>query len=170
MIKEKALRLIWVNYQTKDLTWTIGLTMVAIIAPALLAHTPANQWITGTLVNATLFLAAWRLGLLNATLVATLPSSIALSRGLLPAPLALLIPYIIVSNLILMGAFIALQRKIKVAILVGALMKFFFLFVLTSLIFSQLSPTIRFMFSWPQLATALAGGMIALITINFVRK
>ena len=66
------------TYQAKDIAWTFGFILAAVIFPALLAHTPQNQWITGTIVNAILFLAVWRVGLVNAAFVAALPSSIAL--------------------------------------------------------------------------------------------
>lgn len=72
-----------VSYRTKDLAWTFAFTIAVVVFPALLAHTPHNQWITGTIVNAILFLAVWRVGLVNAALVGALPSSIALARGLL---------------------------------------------------------------------------------------
>jgi hypothetical protein len=157
----------WVSSSTKDLAWTVGLVLAALIAPALLAHAPNNQLLTGTLVNATLFLAAWRLGVANALLVAVVPSSVALFRGLLPAPLASLIPFIIASNVILMASFVALKKFSLPGATVGAsLLKFLFLFGLTALFFSSLPAPILSMMQTPQLFTALLGGALALGVIK----
>lgn len=149
------------TYHVKDITWTIGFILAAVILPALLAHTPQNQWITGTIVNAILFLAVWRVGIVNAAFAAALPSSVALARGLLPAPMAVLIPYIIISNLILIAVFYFLSRFPLLAIITSSFAKFLFLFTITSYFVKVASPLIQMM-HWPQLFTALAGGLIAI--------
>jgi hypothetical protein len=160
--KEKAIATTFpiVTYQAQDALWTIGFLVAAVIFPALLAHTPHNQWITGTVVNAIIFLAVWRVGIVNAMLIAALPSSIALSRGLLPAPMAILIPYIILSNVILIATFYALKKYPLAGIISASLVKFLFLFAITSFFIKVASPLLAMM-HWPQLFTALAGGLIA---------
>ncbi|MDZ7611306.1 MAG: ECF transporter S component [Candidatus Moranbacteria bacterium] len=147
------------GWQTSELTWTVGLTLAAIIAPALLAHSPGNQWITGTLVNLTLFAAAYRLPLANAFLVGALPSSIALTRGLLPPPMALMIPYIIFSNIVLITAFKFLKNNVLQGALAASIAKFALLYGASLLLAGSLNSQLLYMFSWPQLATALAGGL-----------
>jgi hypothetical protein len=154
------------SYQTKDLAWTIGFLIAAVIFPALLAHTTQNQWITGTIVNALLFLAVWRLGIVNAMLIAALPSSVALMRGLLPAPMAILIPYIIISNLAMIFIFYAIKKYPLAGIISASLIKFTFLFAITSFFFKLASPFV-IMMQWPQLITALAGGLIAVGVIKW---
>ena len=154
------------TYQTKDIAWTLAFTVAAVVFPALLAHTPHNQWITGTIVNAILFLAVWRVGIANTVLVAILPSSIALMRGLLPAPMAVLIPYIILSNIILIAAFYALKKYPLAGIVSASFLKFLFLFAVTSY-FVKVATPLLVMMQWPQLVTALAGGLIAAGIINF---
>ena len=146
-------------YQPKDLAWTLAFIFTAIAFPALLAHTPQNQWITGTIVNAIIFLAVWRVGIVNATFVAALPSSIALVRGLLPAPMAILVPYIIVSNLVLILIFYFFKKHRLTGVIAASAAKFAFLFVITTL-FIPISHPLIGMLQWPQLATALAGGLI----------
>ncbi|OGI27097.1 MAG: hypothetical protein A2359_02295 [Candidatus Moranbacteria bacterium RIFOXYB1_FULL_43_19] len=147
--------------------------LAAVVLPALLAHTPQNQWVTGTIVNALLFLAVWRVGFVNAAFVATLPSSIALMRGLLPAPMAVLIPFIILSNIILVAAFYTLKKYPLAGIVSASFLKFFFLFAITSYLIKVASPLLVMM-HWPQLFTALAGGLIAIgivkITNSLVPK
>lgn len=157
------------TYQVKDLAWTLGFTLAAVIFPAILAHSPANQWITGTIVNAILFLAVWRVGMANAALVAALPSSIALTRGLLPAPMAILVPYIILSNIILIAVFYFFSRFPLLAICTASLAKFIFLFAITFYFVKVASPLLGMM-HWPQLATALAGGLIATAVIKISKK
>lgn len=159
------------TYQTKDALWTIAFLIAAVIFPALLAHTPHNQWITGTIVNALLFLAVWRVGIVNAALVAAFPSSIALLRGLLPAPMAILVPYIIVSNIALILVFYAIKKYPLAGIISASLAKFIFLFAITSF-FIKLATPLVVMMQWPQLITALAGGLIAIgiIKITHIPK
>jgi hypothetical protein len=149
------------TYQVKDLAWTIGLIIASVIFPALLAHTPQSQWITGTIVNAIIFIAVWRVGIINAAMVTILPSSIALLRGLLPAPIAIMIPFIIVSNLVLISSFYALKKYPLAGIISASILKFLFLFAITSF-FIKLATPLVLMMQWPQLFTALAGGLIAL--------
>lgn len=160
------------TYKVKDLIWTLVFTLTAIIFPAFLAHTPHNQWITGTIVNALLFLAVWQVGFLNAALIAALPSSIALLRGLLPAPMAILIPYIILSNIILIAVFYLFSRIEKlsfqieiVSVVTASFAKFIFLFTITSY-FIKIANPLLVMMQWPQLFTALAGGLIAIGVIK----
>lgn len=155
-----------ISYQTKDIAWTFAFALAAIVFPALLAHTPHNQWITGTIVNAILFLAVRRAGILNAALVAALPSSIALVRGLLPAPMAALIPYIILSNIILISAFFSFKKHPLVGVFAASFLKFIFLFVAATYFLKIASPLLVMM-QWPQLFTALAGGLVALGVIKF---
>jgi hypothetical protein len=151
--------------RTKELIWTTGFAAAAVIFPALFAHTPHNQWITGTIVNAILFLAVWQVGIVNAALVAALPSSIALARGLLPAPMAVLIPWIIVSNFILIVTFYSLKKPPLAGVIIASSFKFLFLFVVATYFIKIASPLLAMM-QWPQLVTALAGG---LITIGFIK-
>jgi riboflavin transporter len=71
---------------------------LAIGAPILGIH---SQWITGPIVNAALILSVFLVGVRGAVLIGLLPSTIALGVGLLPAPLAAMVPFIIISNIIL---------------------------------------------------------------------
>lgn len=162
----KIMTLPLIGTKTNDLTWTVGLVLAAIIAPAIFAHTPQNQWVTGTLVNTALFLAAFRLPFANAVLVAIVPSTIALSRGLLPLPMAMLIPYIMIANVLLISVFKGLNKKPLIGVIIASLVKFSFLYVLTLIVASKLSSPLIVMLQWPQLITALAGGFLALAIIK----
>ena len=159
----------WVGIRTTDLLWTGILTLLAIAAPSILAHTPQNQLLTGTIVNAILFLAAWKVGLLNAFAVAALPSTIALIRGLLPAPMAPLIPYIIISNLVLVLVFSLFKKRLLWGVATASFLKFGFLFSVTMFFASKINPAVLAMLQWPQLLTALLGGLAAVGFIKIIQ-
>jgi hypothetical protein len=169
--KTRALQQIsLISVSAKDVAWTVGLTLVAIVAPMLLAHTPNNQWITGTIVNMTLFLASWRLGVANAVLVGALPSTIALMRGLLFAPMAPFIPFIIVSNAILVIVFSLTKKNLFWGILTASFAKSAFLLSITLLLAFKLPSPLAYMLQFPQLVTALAGGLLAVGLISSIRR
>lgn len=139
------------------------LVLVAVAAP-LLGH---NQAITGPIVNATLFLAVILLGMRAGVLVGMLPSCIALASGLLPWVMAPMIPFIIVGNAMLVLVFGFLRKEsFWLAVISAGFLKFIFLFgsslTLINLVLAKpIAQKVAAMFSWPQLATALAGGLIA---------
>lgn len=139
------------------------LIAVAVAAPILIKQ----QLITGTIVNAALIIATITLSARDGLLVGLLPSTIALATGLLFPALAPMVPFIIVGNAILVLT-VAYFKKFNywVAIGVGALLKFVFLYgtstvVIGLLVNKQVAPVVAQMMSWPQLFTALAGGLVA---------
>jgi hypothetical protein len=138
------------------------LLSVAIFAP--LAH---SQIITGFIVNATLFIAAATLGLEGAIMIGVLPSFFALLTGTLPLTLAPLIPFIILSNAVLVITFVSLKKtSYWFKMVVAASFKFIFLsaisLVVIKLLFSgKIVLAAATMLSWPQLLTALIGGALA---------
>ena len=144
---------------------------IATIAP--LFH---NQPITGPIVNATLFLAVIFVGTQNAILVGLIPSLIALSVGLLPTPLAPMIPFIMLSNTILILAFGYLRKKnFWLGMITASAIKFIFLysssFIVVNLIAKKpIATKVAAMLSWPQLLTALAGGIITWIILKTLKK
>ena len=144
---------------------------IAIAAPYL-----GNQFITGPIVNATLIIAAATLGLREAMLIAVFPSITALATGLLPVPMAPQVPFIIGGNVALIAVFSWLKNKnYWLGVVSGALVKFGFLFgtsatIVASLLANEtLAAKVTYMMSWPQLVTALAGGIIAWGFLWFVK-
>ena len=148
-----------------------GLLGIALIAP--LFH---FQPVTGPIVNAVLFLGVLFLGTQNAILLGLLPSVIALSAGLLPAPLAPMIPFIMLSNVLLIVVFAQLKNKnFALAIISASILKFLFLFstsfVVVNLIAQKpIAQKAVGMLSWTQLVTALAGGLIAYIVFRIIKR
>lgn len=146
---------------------------------ALLFFIPAyvsNQAIVGPLVNATLILSLIYIGENQALMLAILPSTAALSSGLLPVVMAPMIPFIILSNIIFLKTFANLSKRRSsfLAILVAAGLKSLFLTVIVqTIMFNLLSPAISSklinMMTWPQLWTATVGGILALLIKKYVR-
>lgn len=156
---------------SQQLVWLVSLSGSLLIMP--LFH---NQTITGPLVNAIFFIALYFLGLRDVLLLAFLPSLVALSAGTLPTVLAPMVPYIIVSNAILICAFGFLRQKnFWLGVLAASVLKFSFLyasvFYLVS-IFSdkKLPQSAATMMSWPQFYSALAGGVIAFIFLKSIKR
>lgn len=161
----------------KAIAWFVGLMAVAIILPRFI-H---NQFITGPIVNATLFLGAYYLGNGAAVLVGLVPSVVALSSGLLPIPLAPMVPFIMISNTILIVVF-NWARKIfpddkgfGSAVIVSSLAKYLFLYLTSILVVKTILPetlatkAMAVMMAWPQLVTALIGAVIAFAIIKIIK-
>lgn len=144
---------------------------IATIAP--LFH---QQTITGPIVNATLFISVILLSTRNAILIGLLPSLIALSTGLLPSVLAPMIPFIMIGNTILIIVFGYLKEKnYWLGIVSASILKFVFLFSTSSIVINlllkkEIASKVAIMMSWPQLFTALAGGLIAYLFLKSIKK
>ncbi len=143
------------------------LMSVAVAAPLL-----QQQAITGVLVNAALFISVMLLGLQGAILIALIPSLIALSIGLLPSILAPMIPFIMAGNVVLILVFNHLKEKSYwLGVVSASILKFLFLFGASSVVINlivkkEIAVKAAAMMSWPQLFTALAGGLIAYLFFN----
>ncbi len=144
-----------------------SLEFVILLTIATIAPLFHFQPIAGPIVNAALFIAVSLLGIQNAIFIGLIPSLIALSAGLLPAVLAPTIPFIMLGNTILIVVFGYLKRKnFWLGVVLASVLKFFFLFSTSSIIINlllkkEVASKVAAMLGWPQLATALAGGVIA---------
>ncbi len=159
------------NVKVKMLAQFASLLAIAVILP--LFH---QQWLTGPLVNAILFIAVVLLGSQNAIIMGLLPSTIALAAGLLPAVLAPMVPFIIISNTIMIVAFDkAKDKNFWVGIVGASVLKFIFLWstsylVIHLLLKKEIAAKVSAMMSWPQLVTAIAGGVIAYVFLKSIKK
>lgn len=138
----------------------------AAFAVAFLFPFFGNQFITGPIVNAVLFIATVLLGVEYAIFIGLFPSLVSLSVGLLPAVLAPVVPFIMISNALLVLVFNLFKDKLIQGIIIASILKFLFLLSTTSLMTSlvikkELASKIVMMMNWPQLLTALIGGLIA---------
>jgi hypothetical protein len=152
----------------KEIILTL-IQFTALIGVAMIAPLFKQQIITGSLVNATLFIAAILFGIKGAVLVGFLPSFISLSVGLLHPSLMPMIYFIIMGNAIMIIIFCYLKEKnYWLGIILGASLKFIFLLSSSTIIFNlffpeKISTAIMTMMSWPQLLTALSGGLLAYV-------
>lgn len=124
---------------------------------------PANMFFVGTLVNACLLIAVDYAGIRGASIIAfAVPFTGLLSGAPIPLPF---VPFIGVGNFLLVLMSYLFSRKV-VGITLGAVAKFLFLFGAVAAFLSltelptALSGVLYFSFSWPQLVTALLGGVV----------
>ncbi|ADL13746.1 ECF transporter S component [Acetohalobium arabaticum] len=149
---------------TEWLTRT-GLLLALTLVIQMLGFPP---FVTGPLVNMMLFTTVHLVGWLGASLVGGVTPWIALMRGILPPPLAPMIPFIIAGNIILVSVYyFMLGRNNYLGIGLAALLKFA---VLSSGVrfLVELPPKIAQLMQVPQLLTALAGGFLALILVRLL--
>jgi uncharacterized membrane protein YGL010W len=83
--------------------------------------------------------------------------------------MVLLIPYIILSNTVLVSVFSFMKKTPKLGVLTASLLKFGFLYSITLVLAQQLNNPLITMFQWPQLITALLGG-IGFLSLKKVSK
>ncbi len=149
----------------------LALLAATVLAP-LAIH---SQAVTGTFVNAALFAATVILGPAGAILLGLVPSVIAFASGTLPAPLAPMIPFIMLGNTILIVIFHYARRKNAIlGIGLAALLKFTLLygaayFLISKILPVKIPPALLAMMGWPQLFTALVGGLAAYALIRNVK-
>ncbi|HCC00822.1 MAG TPA: ECF transporter S component [Ruminococcaceae bacterium] len=147
-----------------------------------------GQLFTGSLVNLVLIVGAGTLGLPGTAAAAILSPILAFAFGQMAFPQ--LIPVIAVGNLILVaitwiffshdGAHYQPASLVidTTGIILGAVVKFLFLWLMVSkwivpLLFNTkpiVANMISFMFSWPQLVTAIIGGFLSLLVLTIVRN
>jgi len=165
--------------------WT-GMARLALLLAAALAITNLGlpQAITGPLVNALLLLTVEWCGVSQALVVGMTTPVGALLRGVLPLPLLVMIPFIAAGNAVLVSIYGALRERNRwVALALAAFGKFVLLYASVTLLSARplslltsggsqvaaIPPALASMMAWPQLATALAGGAIALGILGLQR-
>jgi len=173
-VKEQVL----VRANARAIAQFLGLAGVATILPFYI-HI---QWITGPIINAIFILILFLIGIRSALVVCLVPSLMALSSGLLPAVLAPVVPFIMIGNVIFILSIDWLYNNIKsyekgywTGVIIGASLKFVFLFLSVSLISQllikqELATKVAQMMSWPQLATSIIGGMIAWVVLKWLKR
>ncbi|MDD5527576.1 MAG: hypothetical protein PHO56_01195 [Patescibacteria group bacterium] len=156
----------------------LSLAAVATFLPFLI-HI---QWITGPIINALLILILFIAGIRAALLMSLVPSVMALAGGLLPAVLAPVVPFIMIGNVIFILSidyfYRAAQKQLNgywIGVAVGAALKYLFIWFNANLMISlilkkDLASAVIQIVSWPQFATALAGGAIAWAILKWLKR
>ncbi len=120
------------------------------------------QPITGPLINTVLYLAALLVGSWSGVIIGVCTPIIAFMRGILPAPLGPMIPFIALGNGVLVIVFSLLKGRNKIlGIIFASLVKYAILAVTVKFIVDVPDKIAQIM-SLPQLLTALSGGVIAI--------
>ncbi len=159
----------------KNLSLSLVFSFLIFFVPAFVHQ----QFLTGPIVNALLILSFLYLGRSRALFLALIPSTVALSRGLLPLALAPMVPFIMISNCLYILVFAQLQTQSQIknflAISLASTVKMLFLISISKLLMENilaapLATKVAVMMSWPQLWTAVVGGVMALLISNALKK
>jgi len=173
-LKERALE----TTDAKAIAQFLVLATVATVLP-FYYHVQA---VTGPIINAIFILALFLLGIRSALVICLIPSLMALSGGLLPAVLAPVVPFIMIGNVILVLVLDWFYRSFGenlkgywTGVVLGSGLKFLFLFLSVSyisdlLLKQSLAVKVAQIMSWPQFATAIAGGILAFAILKPLNK
>jgi hypothetical protein len=158
--------------KTKVIAFTL-LTIITAYMPTVIHY----QLITGPLINMALILAVFLVGPFEAVFLGLMPSVLALISGLLPLPLAPIVPFIMISNAIMVGIYYYLGKKhFGISIVVASFAKFLFLYSIAQLLINFLLAGDKFisiaakMFGLAQFVTAVIGGLMAYAVLFFIAK
>ncbi|HEY3314550.1 MAG TPA: ECF transporter S component [Bacillota bacterium] len=141
--------------------------LLALTVAAQLFSGRLGQAVTGPLVNGMLFISAYAVGAVGGILIGAITPWVALAYGLVKAPAAAVVPFIMVGNALLVIVFAAFHRVSRTwgrypGVAVAAVVKFLALAGAVRYLLS-LKPAVAAAFGVPQLFTALGGGVIGLV-------
>jgi len=150
---------------------------VSILGIALVAPLFPLQQVTGPIINALLFIAVVILGLKQTLPICFIPSVMALMAGLLLPVMIPIVPFIMLGNIVLVVTFAYFyQKNFWLGVALASLAKFIFIWSTTTAVANIFikTPTIvnkiAQLMSWPQLLTALGGGVLAYAFLKFIKR
>ncbi|MGE4282520.1 MAG: ECF transporter S component [Clostridia bacterium] len=164
------------NKEVKWLTRTAMLLALALVFQNLriiIGVGLHSQFIIGSLVNATLIIAAATVNLYAGLLIAVATPVVAFLQNQLPLPV--LIPIVVLGNAAIIITYYLLRKSNQfAAVVAGALAKYAFFVVAFQaslrLFNIKIPAKIVASFSWPQLVTALIGGIVAVIILKTLKN
>ncbi len=170
---------------SRSVVWAgVARTALALASALAITNMGLPQYVTGPLVNALLLLTLEWCGVSQALVVGMVTPMGAAVRGILPLPLWVMIPFIAVGNAVFVGIFHVLRgRNRAVALVVAAVAKFAWLYGVVTVLAAwplqvsvgghvatvAIPQAIANMMRWPQLGTALVGGILAFGVQGMVR-
>ncbi len=150
--------------------------MIALALVFQLGFRAFAQPMVGPLVNMTLIITVLFVGVYPALLVGLITPVVALMVGIMNVPV--LVPFIVVGNAMYVLIFgfsmgqLRFNYKEIVSVIVAAVIKFAFLYTairtLVPVFMEKVPPKLVATFSFPQLYTALLGGILAVIVWRIV--
>lgn len=164
----------------------LALTLVVQLfgGTVLAALGPSKMFVTGSLINACLLIATGTIGLLSGTIISFVTPVVAGFTNHTAAAAFVLpfSPVIGLSNFVLVLFYWLFTRKDKdkislsyTGIGTGAIVKFLILYTGVNVglklldLPEPLQKSLLYMFSWPQLITALIGGTVAVIVVRMLK-
>ncbi|HHY95739.1 MAG TPA: ECF transporter S component [Firmicutes bacterium] len=129
-----------------------------------------GQWFTGPLVNAALFVAAAAVGIGGGVFIGAVTPWVALAVGILKPPLAPAVPFIMLSNAVLVIVAGLLWRRTRVGAIAVASVAKFCVLALSVRFLLALNPKVAAALGLPQLFTALVGGVLALLAVALLER
>lgn len=165
----------------KSLTRT-GILLALVIVVQLIGTfipVPANSFVVGPLVNACILVATAALGIWGGVAISVIApfSSLIFNHAGISLVLLPFAPIIAVGNILLALVFFMFYKKNNIiAVGAGSVLKFAFLwsaivlFLKITNITGVVANTFSFLFSWPQLITAVVGGIVALLVVKALGK
>lgn len=164
--------------QTRQLTLSALLLAIALVAQIIGRNFPDfSRLFVGPIVNAVLFIAAALCPLIYAVIIGCLTPVLALVIGQLKAPLAPMIPFIIVSNIILVLIFSRAEDKLVsrgIWAVIASVAKYLFFLLTTNVLLSsfgisfpeKIMQKLPVAFGTTQLIAALIGAVIAILCLE----
>jgi len=130
-----------------------------------------GQYVTGTGINAVLVTAVGTCGLPWAAAIGLLTPALAVLLGVQPPATVVLVPFIMAGNILYAALFSIIRKKNEFfGVLAAAFAKFILLYAAANVIVAGLPAPIKLAFSFPQLITALAGGIIAIAIMKALKR
>ena len=160
----------------KSNTKTIVNAAVLLAIALVFQLVKMGQFFTGTGINTVLLLAASLCGFFWAAAIGCITPIMAVLLGVHPPVLIPLVPYIIAANIVFVLIFWLFSKKnIYVGAITAAIVKFAFLYLFVNffaklIVAKPIPAPIKLALSFPQLITALAGGVLAIIVLKALKK
>ena len=130
-----------------------------------------GQYVTGIGINTVLITAVGTCGLPWAAAIGFMTPVLAVLLGVQPPVTVVLVPFIIVANILYAVIFRILKKyNDYLGVFAAALAKFMLLYAAANMIINKLPAPVKLAFSFPQLVTALAGGMLAILIMKILKR
>jgi len=131
----------------------------------------APQLVTGTLVNGMLLISAGYVGMWSGVIIGLFTPVLAFVFGIMKFPP--MMPFIMIGNALYVLVFTGMKNK-PVGMVLGSLVKFLWLsasvYYMLPLFGVKAPAVLVEMFTFPQLATAVMGGVLALLVLGLLKK
>jgi hypothetical protein len=138
---------------------------------------PNSNFVVGPLVNACLLVSTALAGVWSGIIISVISPFASLINNHAPVAAALLpfAPFVAIGNAVyVLSYYLFKKRSSVVGVGIGSILKFAFLYSSINIFlqffnFPKFAKVLSFLFGWPQLITALIGGIIALAVIKILK-